>query len=131
MSYSPYESHELDVLSFSHQIASISKSCHAENYFHGDAYRVSRDSACFVGSHNDDAIGESNWEKGRSKPRARNDVLKGVISVLPNFKGGSGNSQSRNPQALIFCYLFDLYQSIFTSKARIMRASTGLCNNDA
>lgn len=131
MSYSPHESHELCVLSFSHQIANTSKSCHAENCFDGDPYRVSRDSACFLGSHNDDVICESNWEKGRSKPRARNDALKGVISVLPNFKGGSGNSHSRNPQVLIFCYLFDFYQSIFTSKVRIMRASMGLYNNDA
>ena len=40
-------------------------------------------------------------------------------------------TRSGNPQALIFCYSFDLYQSFFTSKVRIMPASTQLCNNDA
>lgn len=85
--------------------------------------------ALVVGSH-DDVICKSNWE--REEANQGPEIMPEKVTFMPCWmsRRGSGN-HSGNPQVLIFCYSFYLYQSFFTSKVRIMPASTKLCNNDA
>ena len=127
LSYSPYEFHEHCVLYFSHQTANVSKQCHAESCLHDDPYPVKRGSCGFA---------QWWWDlpkqlgQGRSKLRARNKAWKGDICASLSVRRRKWELDG-NQQALIFCYSFDLYQSFFTSKVRIMPASTEFCNNDA